>query len=88
VALPAFAAAWRAVALCCCGAGHATIDRAHSTEQMFRTLLQRLNGTDGQTDGHRTVSFKPCSAYYVDSASNGFGAFYGSACRLHGLTSA
>ena len=63
VALPAFSAARRAAAPCCCGAGHAAIDR-----YFLPTRLTTANPphavaagewerqTDGQTDGHRIAT--------------------------------
>jgi len=69
VALPAFAAARRAAAPCCCGAGRAAIDRhllptgPGPQQQTRRTQLQRANETDRRTD---TVPLhRPCSAYYA-----------------------
>ena len=57
VALSASAAACRAAAPCCCGAGHTVRDR-------------RANGTDRRTD---SVSLhRPCSACYAGGASSGW----------------
>jgi len=79
VALPLvlrFAAACRAAAPCCCGAGRAAIDRyllpTGPKQQTRHTLLQRANGADRQTDRQTdTVPLhRPCYAYYASSTSN------------------
>ena len=78
VALPAFAAALRAAAPCCCGTGCATIDRylllawptaaniphAAAAGELDRRAIRR---TERRMD---TVPFhRPCSAHYADSAN-------------------
>ena len=65
MALPAFAAAAPAV--------QQSIDIScppGPQQQTRRRLLQRENGTDRQTGGHRTVTYRPCSTYYAKSANN------------------
>jgi len=60
VALPAFAAARRAAAHAAAApAVQQSIDISYllgPQQQTRRTLLQRANETDRQTDGHRTVA--------------------------------
>jgi len=73
-----------AAALCCRRAVRQSIDIARTQVQPFCythcrqqhrdrskiscTLLQRANGTDGRTDGHRTVTHS-FVAYYASSVS-------------------
>jgi len=73
VALPAFAAARRAAARAAAApAVQQSIDICQlpdPQQQTCRTLLQRANGTDRRTEGHRTVTSTLLRVLHAESAN-------------------
>jgi len=71
VALPAFAAARRAAAPCCCGAGRAAIDRYLLPAGPTAANLPHAAAAGEWDRRTGTVPFhRPCAAYYTGSANN------------------
>jgi len=73
VALLTFAAAHHAAALCCCGTGRAAINQYPLPTRPGPTAANLLHvAAAGKRDRRMDTvpSYRPCSAFYVDSANN------------------